>query len=523
MTWKIQIQTDAQTIEYTTDTLQNITEEIHGTVQSIKATTSLEVATTDYLFLNGYQTWTYNKEMKVTDSLRGLQHVPQKLIDQYHFDRYGDYHFHAYPKQKGIFHGYTYMYLRKGNKYHLLASINEDLGYTIFNYENNTLTIEKDCVGVKLDGTYTIFDIYEQIGSEEEVFDGWFNAMNIPKQTQPKLYGYSSWYNHYENISTDTIQEDLEGCKIILQENDLFQIDDGWQPCTGDWLEYDPNKFPHGLRYETDRIHKANFKAGIWVSPFLASVHSKLVKEHPDWLLKVNGEPWFVGCNWDGAYALDIDHPEVIQYLKDVFDQIFNEWNFDLVKLDFLYAAAPFGTESESRAHKMKRAILFLKELCKDHPILGCGVPFCSTLGIFEYNRVGCDVGLDWNDVWYMRLFHRERVSTKHSLANTIFRRQINTRGYLSDPDVFFLRDENLKLTEQQKEMLITIDALLGGVFLTSDNPSNYTSDQIDKYHHYRHLSTATNIHTNMYDKILTIQYDLDGKTNTYICDTSIL
>ena len=127
------------------------------------------------------------------------------------------------------------MYVRKGNKYHLLASINEDLGYTIFNYEKNTLTIERDCKGVKLDGTYTIFDIYEQIGSEEQVFDGWFKAMNIPHQTQPKLYGYSSWYNHYENISTDTIQEDLEGCKIILQENDLFQIDDGWQPCTGDW------------------------------------------------------------------------------------------------------------------------------------------------------------------------------------------------------------------------------------------------------------------------------------------------
>ena len=525
MKWNLQIKTDKKSItkEITTDRIAHIQEELHGRIQSVTATTTLELSNTDALFLNGYQTWTYNIEMKLDDSLRGLQYVPKKLINTYHFDRYGDYHFQAYPYKKGIFHGYTYMYIRKGNKYHLIASLDEDPGYTIFHIDHNILTIERDCKGLEVDGNYPIFDLYEQIGSEDEVFDGWFEAMNIPKQTQPKLYGYSSWYNHYENISTETIQEDLEGCKKILEKGDLFQIDDGWQPCTGDWLEYDEKKFPNGLKYETDRIHEAGFKAGIWVSPFLASIHSSLVKEHPDWLLKVDGKPWFVGCNWDGAYALDIDNKEVIQYITDVFDKIFNEWNFDLVKLDFLYAIAPFGSSKETRAYRMKRSILFLHNLCKGHLVLGCGVPFCSTLGIFPYNRVGCDVGLDWNDVWYMRFFHRERVSTKHSLANTIFRRQINTRGYLSDPDVFFLRDENLKLTQEQKEMLITVDALLGGVFLTSDNPSNYSEEQIKQYKHYRHLSTATNIQTSMMDTVLTIQYDLDGSTHTYTCETKNL
>ena len=57
---------------------------------------------------------------------------------------------------------------------------------------------------------------------------------------------------------------------------------------------------------------------------------------------------------------------------------------------------------------------------------------------MFEYNRIGCDVSLDWNDVWYMRFFHRERTSTKQSLANTIFRRSLNNRAFLNDPDVFF-------------------------------------------------------------------------------------
>ena len=243
---------------------------------------------------------------------------------------------------------------------------------------------------------------------------------------------------------------------------------------------------------------------------------------HPDWLLKHNGSPWFTGCNWDGAYALDIDHPQVIQYLKDVFHLVFEEWKFDFVKLDFLYAGAPFPTETKTRSQKMYQGIRFLRELCGNHPILGCGVPTCTTFGLFEYNRIGCDVSLDWNDVWYMRLFHRERTSTKQSLANTIFRRQFNNRAFLNDPDVFFLRDENIKLNAKQKDLLATLNALLGGVFLTSDNPSNYTEQQIEQYKYYRHLSQAENIHISMHGSTLTITYTLDDKNHTFTCDTKM-
>lgn len=86
--------------------------------------------------------------------------------------------------------------------------------------------------------------------------------------------------------------------------------------------------------------------------------------------------------------------------------------------------------------------------------ILGCGVPVMPAFGLVDYCRVSCDVGLDWDDVWYMRLFHRERVSTKQALNNTVFRRQLNGRAYGSDPDVFFLREENCKLTAEQNAPL---------------------------------------------------------------------
>lgn len=86
------------------------------------------------------------------------------------------------------------------------------------------------------------------------------------------------------------------------------------------------------------------------------------------------------------------------------------------------------------------------------------------TFGVVDYCRIGCDVSLDGDDVWYMRLFHRERVSTKQSIGNTVFRRQLNGRAYGSDPDVFFLREENCKLTPQQKDQLATVNALFSGI-----------------------------------------------------------
>lgn len=71
-------------------------------------------------------------------------------------------------------------------------------------------------------------------------------------------------------------------------------------------------------------------------------------RQHPDWLLKVDGKPWCCGSNWSSFYALDIDNPAVLDYLRRVFDRVLNDWGFDLVKLDFLYGAAPFGTPARA-------------------------------------------------------------------------------------------------------------------------------------------------------------------------------
>ena len=85
-----------------------------------------------------------------------------------------------------------------------------------------------------------------------------------------------------------------------------------------------------------------------------------------------------------------------------------------------------------------------------------------------------------------MRLFHRERISTKHSLDNTLCRRQLGGRAFGNDPDVFFLRDENCRLTPAQKHRLAEANARYGQVLLISDNPNSYTPGMKEQYRRVR-------------------------------------
>ena len=153
-------------------------------------------------------------------------------------------------------------------------------------------------------------------------------------------------------------------------------------------------------------------------------------------------------------------------------------WGFDLVKLDFLYGACMQPTPYKTRGQLMCEAMDFLRELVGDKLILGCGVPLGPAFGKVDYCRIGPDVGLDWDGSPKEKLLHRERVSTKNTIGNTIYRRQLNGRAFWNDPDVYLLRDDNIKLSAKQKALLAQVNGLFGGLLFTSDDVGNYDAEK---------------------------------------------
>lgn len=435
----------------------------------------------EQIFMNGYQSWTDSHEHTILEKEPAISPLAAGMVEKYYLDRYGDVNFTMKPKGTGQFHGFTYCYFRDGEQYRFLGSLSERAGFTVFYYNGTAqqMTIEKDCAGLKISEEWNAFDLVELSGTEDQVFDFYFEKMNISKLSGKPMTGYTSWYNHYQNISEQIIMENLEHVHEMGQNLDVFQIDDGYQTYVGDWLDVNADKFPAGLEPVVDQIHEYGMKAGLWLSPFVCEKNSGCYHEHPDWLVKDEcGNPVCGGSNWSTFYALNLELSQVQDYLREVFRQVLDVWGFDLVKLDFLYGACMQPTSHKTRGQLMCEAMDFLRELVGDKLILGCGVPLGPAFGKVDYCRIGPDVGLDWDGSPKEKLLHRERVSTKNTIGNTIYRRQLNGRAFWNDPDVYLLRDDNIKLSTKQKALLAQVNGLFGGLLFTSDDVGSYDAEK---------------------------------------------
>jgi alpha-galactosidase len=433
------------------------------------------------IFANGYQSWTLSREYFPDERLRGITGLAAPIKEKYQMHKYGDYLFHRYPGKRGVFHGYTYGYIREGDQYDLIGSLSELNGYTVIESfcGEDRIIIRKDCKGLYIGEEYEAFKLVWAKGAEDFVFDSYFGLMGIKKPSCRPMAGWTSWYNYYQDISEERILDNLAGILGAEERADIFQVDDGYQCAVGDWLKVDARKFPRGMKFIADEIRKNGLKSGIWLAPFVCEPKSDIYKNKKDWLLRDGkGRPVKAGYNWGGFYALDLGNPDFKDYLRKVFSVVFDQWGYDLVKLDFLYAVCLVPDKHRTRGRIMTEAMRFIRECAGDRLVLGCGVPLGPSFGLVDYCRIGCDISLDWDDKFYMKYFSRERVSTFNAIRDVISRRQLDGRAFLNDPDVYILRGDNNKLSGEQKLTLFTVNYLFGSLLFNSDYTGGYDREK---------------------------------------------
>ncbi len=452
-------------------------------VQRLEIQFDLSLSPDARYFANGYQSWSESRLLSIADGIPRLRSIARK-----HMGLYGDEHIAGIPRGRGHLHSWTYTYINNpGQKTVFLGSLNERTGFTLFLYDQAKalLTVRKDLDELSLSHSFPALDFWVGEGEERNLFDAYFRLAEIPPPTAPPAIGWTSWYKHFTNISEAILIQNLESLQLSesfkISESSYFQIDDGWQTAVGDWLSVKP-AFPNGMRSIASNIKKSGMQPGLWLAPFVASAKSGLVRSHPDWLLKdARGRPLKVGWNpmWGGwYYALDFYHDGVREYLTGVFHTVLDKWGFELLKLDFLFAAALAPPPGKTRGGVMWEAMEFLRRLVGSRRILACGAPLGSCFGLADYCRIGGDVHLAWQNPLLSFLHHRERVDTLASLHSTLGRWQLNGRAFRNDPDVFILRTENQKLKPIQQQTLLTINVLLGSLLFTSDDLSGYTEEQ---------------------------------------------
>jgi alpha-galactosidase len=460
-----------------------VTPRTTATLLAAELRVPIPVSPASRIFVNGYQTWTESRELGPRDRIPSLNRLARSRCSMY-----GDYEYVTNPGFPGRFHGWTYGYVRnESDLLTLFGSLAEHTGFTLVTVTASAgrVTLQKECGGVIPAGPYVLYDVYMETGTDRETFGRYFDLVGLPRLRTPPLTGWTSWYNYYTGITPEIIEHNLDALSEHDVPLDVFQIDDGWQHAVGDWLKTN-TKFPDGMGAMADAIHERGYKAGLWLAPFIAEETSDLLRDHPDWFLVENhGKPVKAGYNpgWSGFfYSLDVANPAVRSYLRDVFYLVLQTWHFDLVKLDFLYAACRKAPEGKTRGQVMSESMQFLRDIIGDNLILGCGVPLGPAFGQVDFCRISGDVALKWEDRLLSTIHYRERVSTVCALRNTISRRHLNGTAFWNDPDVTILRDTGNSLTEAQRRTLFLVNQAMGGLVFTSDDISSYTDAQLRQY-----------------------------------------
>jgi alpha-galactosidase len=203
---------------------------------------------------------------------------------------------------------------------------------------------------------------------------------------------WCSWYHYFNQVAEPDVLENMRAIDELGLDVGVIQIDDGHQAEIGDWLERSP-RFPRPLAELAERVHATGRRAGLWVAPLIASPHSRLATEHPEWV--VDGA--YAGHNWGvDLRAVDVTHPGAAEWLQQVFRQ-FREWGFDYFKLDFMYAGALEGRRHGQAAGvaAYREALRLIREAAgPDALLIGSGAPMLPSVGMVDAMRVGPDIAL---------------------------------------------------------------------------------------------------------------------------------
>jgi hypothetical protein len=309
-----------------------------------------------------------------------------------------------------------------------------------------------------------------------------------PRLRSKRISGWCSWYSLYASITEASILEHLRAAASFRDRHqidlEVFQIDDGYTPEMGDWLDVKP-QFPRGLEPVLADIRAAGFVPGLWIAPLMVGNRSRLYAEHPDWVVKErsSGAPlaqmkFYGEFRWhkrsEEYYILDITHPGAQAYLRKVF-KTWRAWGCAYFKTDFMHFGCDHGPKQArwheqglSRVEIWMRMVRLIREEIGDALWLASGSPIWAPIGWVDAVRIGRDIGVSWKGHYSAESLLRDQAA--RNFANGIF--------WQADPDCILLRERFHDLTDDEVRSLAMFAGLAGGVLMTSDQLEEVSAER---------------------------------------------
>ena len=332
---------------------------------------------------------------------------------------------------------------------------------------------------------------------------------STPNGKKITVGGWESWYNHYADINNELIKGDLESLshtenliKTHFLDNKkpcVFQVDDGWEISLGDW-DARRTRFPGGMTALASSISEKGYVPGLWMAPFIIDWRSEFAKSHRDWILRdKKGKPIAAGLNplWGDTFGkeqpslpwsyfcFDLSRDDVLNYLDNLIETAVNEWGFRYLKLDFLFAGMIYGkfTNGGTAYKWYDRAVKVLTKRTvnkkgENVAYLGCGMPFEASFNAFPLSRIGPDTKEDWDVAWMKEAHFPSRTSAFVNMQSTLGHAFWNQGVYINDPDVVFLRYENISLDDKEKILISMVNYLFASQIMHSDDPVHFDAEK---------------------------------------------
>ncbi len=286
-----------------------------------------------------------------------------------------------------------------------------------------------------------------------------------PHQTfRPIPTGWCSWYCFGPRVTAQNVLVNLDVITRAVRGLKCVQIDDGYQPAMGDWLETG-KAFGGDVVSVLKEIRKRGFEPAIWVAPFIAEGTSHVFQQHPDWFIKdADDKPLradkvtFAGWRHAPWYALDGTHPRVQKHFEELFGVMRREWGCTYFKLDANFWGAMHGGRfhdaKATRIEAYRRGMEAIRRGAGDAFILGCNHPIWPSFGLIDGSRSSGDIKRKW-----------QTFSTV--ARQTLSRNWQNGRLWWNDPDAALLTGD---LSDDEIQFHATVVYACGGLVLSGDD-----------------------------------------------------
>lgn len=352
-----------------------------------------------------------------------------------------------------------------------------------FFLRNSSLQVVLDLEGleIKPDETWNLEEFTFQTGNNRarllDELAKLLNENHPPLKFTAPPTGWCSWYCFGPRVTAQQVLDNLDFIAENAPDLKYIQIDDGYQPAMGDWLETG-KAFGGDVKGVLKQIRQRGFEPAIWIAPFIAEEKSNIFVQHPDWFVKDgDGKPlrsdkvsfggWRSIKEKGGWFVLDGTHPEVQKHLENVCRTMKNDWGITYFKLDANFWGAIHGghfyDKTATRIEAYRRGMEAVLKGAGNSFILGCNHPIWASLGMIHGSRSSNDIKRNWD---------RFKTTARQNLN----RNWQNGSLWWNDPDAVCLTGEQ---PLEEFQFHATVIYASGGMVLSGDDLTKISSERL--------------------------------------------